>query len=276
MTGETVNEALQAGQGALRIASVRSRSVTTYTAGAPEPATETQLAVEGGSVGGTTFGYGPQGLVVGTNGVPVPTAAGLDQLNAALKPAGISIRFVNGQKVVGGATADALELRMQQASPGSGIPGGIVTVRFGGATTAVTVGKGVGLGLEAPPATDAGRSDDGAVPTPLDSSPSPGSAVSGPLPTGSTGLYAAGGPTHAPFAALPASPSVPAAPFSGSASAPSAAPAPSAPSLSGPSELAFQPRHLDADGFFYGTLLIGGLVMLALSSLWRGKGMLRP
>src|SRR5260370_790691 len=86
VTAETVNEALNVGSGALRIASVRSRSVTTFTSGDPEPKTVTALTVEGGTVGGYSFAFGPGGFVVASQGIPVPADAGVAQINTALQP----------------------------------------------------------------------------------------------------------------------------------------------------------------------------------------------
>ena len=73
VTGETINEGLNLGDGALRIASVRSRSLTTYRAGDAGPVTKTEFVVEGGSAGASSFGYGPDGLVVAGSAVPIPS-----------------------------------------------------------------------------------------------------------------------------------------------------------------------------------------------------------
>jgi hypothetical protein len=36
----------------------------------------------------------------------------------------------------------------------------------------------------------------------------------------------------------------------------------------------FQPRHIGADGFVFGSVIVAGLLMMILSSLWRAKGVL--
>jgi hypothetical protein len=136
--GETTVEGITLGGGALRVASVRSRSVTTYSAGAAKPETLTSLIVEGGQAGGTSFAYGPEGLTVASAGMPLPAKQGIEAINKALEPAGISIRFVGTGDVPGGRSADALEVAQTGTLPTGGH--GIVRLRFGGATTGITVG----------------------------------------------------------------------------------------------------------------------------------------
>lgn len=167
-TAETINEAVNAGGGALRIASVRSRSVTSYAVGDRAPVTKTEFAVDGGAAGGYTFGVGPQGLVVAQQGIPVPRSRGLDQLNQALAPTGISLRLAAGDEVAGGGMASALEITVQRASPAPGVPASIVRLRLGGASTSVVVG-GKSFMAPATPPTDS-----------VSSAPGP---ASGPAPT---------------------------------------------------------------------------------------------
>jgi hypothetical protein len=141
VTAETIDEALSLGNGALRIASVRSRSATTWRAGDASPSTTTGLVVQGGSAGAYTFGFGPGGLVVASQGAPVPVGEGVEALNQVLAPAGISLHFVAAEPVAGGAVAEAFELVFRQAPPGQGIPGAVVRLRFGGALATILLGQ---------------------------------------------------------------------------------------------------------------------------------------
>lgn len=138
---ETLNEALNLGGGALRIASVRSRSETTYQAGDATPTTKTDLLIEGGSAGDMGFGFGPQGFTVAKQGVPIPAGSGLEQLNQALEPAGISLRIAGAEPLSGGAAAHAFEVAFRQKPAGGEIPGVIIRLRFGGAATSVVFGE---------------------------------------------------------------------------------------------------------------------------------------
>lgn len=140
-TAETIDEALSLGGGALRVASVRSSAVTTWRANDAAPATTTGLVVQGGSAGGYTFGFGPGGLVVASQGTPLPMGEGLAVLNQALAPAGITLRFLAAEPVAGGATAGAFEVTVRRPPPGQGIPGGVVRLRFGAALAGIVLGQ---------------------------------------------------------------------------------------------------------------------------------------
>lgn len=141
VTAETIDEALSLGDGALRIASIRSRAVTTWRAGEAAPSSTTGLTVQGGTAGGYTFGFGPGGLVVASQGAPVPMGEGVGAMNQALAPAGISLHVVAAEPVAGGAVAEAFEIVFRPASPGHGIPGGVVRLRFGGALATILLGQ---------------------------------------------------------------------------------------------------------------------------------------
>lgn len=141
VTAETVDEALSLGGGALRIASIRSSATTTWRANDAAPSSTTGLVVQGGSAGGYTFGFGPGGLVVASQGAPLPMGEGLGALNQALAPAGISLRFLSAEAVAGGATAGAFEVVFRRTAPGQGIPGAVVRLRFGGALAAIDLGQ---------------------------------------------------------------------------------------------------------------------------------------
>ncbi|HEV8622838.1 MAG TPA: hypothetical protein VG034_00155 [Acidimicrobiia bacterium] len=137
---ETVNRALAFGDGAVTIASVRSRSVTTYAQGAEAATTDVETIVEGGAAGGYQFRFGPGGLVVANQAGQLPAAEGLRQLNAALEPSGIALRVIDGARRAGGGSADSLEIIFRYPRPNAEIPAGILRIRLGGASTAVIVG----------------------------------------------------------------------------------------------------------------------------------------
>lgn len=263
-TADTVNEGVALAQGALRIGSVRSRSVTTYRAGDPKGVTKMTFAIEGGSVGDLSFSYGQGGLVVSKQGVPVPISGGLEQLNAALAPAGVALHLVAPQDLKDGGSADALEIVLTPPPP-PGAPSGIVKVRLGGATTAVASGQplpGVGIGVpgsgEPVAVVDPGAS--GTAPT--------DSAVSGGTPTATPAATSSGSPTSF---GLPATP-----PEAGAAG--DVAQTPSAGDAAGPTGEAaltvpiVKPRPFSSDEFAYGIIILGGVAMMVFASLWRLKG----
>lgn len=287
VVAETVNEALNLGAGALRIASVRSRSVSTYTAGDPNPATSTELEVVGTAAGDTTFGFGRDGLVVAGKGVPIPAGSGLKAVNDALAPAGLSIHFAESQALVGGASAPALEVTLAQTSPTPGIPGGRIRLRFGGATTTVTLGAALPTDGGVIP----GDSGVGDINPPSPSgSPAPAASPTGEAagPTSPAGAALSDGDSAAPAAALSATTGFERRPAAGldagslaagaavsdSPLAGAAVPSPAVP-LAANSQPSLSPRRVGADGFVFGSLIVAGLLMMILSSLWRAKGVLR-
>jgi hypothetical protein len=146
-TATSVNQMIVAGP--LTIGAVRSQSVTTWANGDTEPLTETELVIEGGRAGDTSFQFGDKGLQVAQQGVPLPAAEGLAAINQVLKPAGISIAFHQAQPFAGGAQAAAFEVTQVAEVPGAGL--GTFRVRFGGAKSAVALGaEEVVLDYEAP------------------------------------------------------------------------------------------------------------------------------
>jgi hypothetical protein len=78
--------------------------------------------------------------VVADQAGPLPAADGLRQLNAALKPAGITLRVIEGTTSAAGGSADGLEITLRYPQPSADIPPGIVRIRLGGASSAVVVG----------------------------------------------------------------------------------------------------------------------------------------
>jgi hypothetical protein len=149
-TATSVNQAIVAGP--LTIGAVRSKSVTTWANGDKEPLTKTELVIEGGRAGDTSFQFGDKGLQVAQQGVPLPAGEGLATINQALKPAGISIVFHQAQPFAGGAQAAAFEVTQIAEVPGAGL--GTFRVRFGGARTAIALGaEEVVLDYDTPVAT---------------------------------------------------------------------------------------------------------------------------
>ena len=149
-TATSVNQAIVAGP--LTIGAVRSKSVTTWANGDKEPLTNTELVVEGGRAGDTSFQFGDKGLQVAQQGVPLPAGEGLAAINEALKPAGISVAFHQAQPFAGGAQAAAFEVTQVAEVPGAGL--GTFRVRFGGAKSAVALGaEEVVLDYDTPVAT---------------------------------------------------------------------------------------------------------------------------
>ncbi|HVW34341.1 MAG TPA: hypothetical protein VHL53_17540 [Acidimicrobiia bacterium] len=149
-TATSVNQMIVAGP--LTIGAVRSKSVTTWANGDKEPLTKTELVIEGGRAGDTSFQFGDKGLQVAQQGVPLPAGEGLAAINEALKPAGISVAFHQAQAFAGGAQAAAFEVTQVAEVPGAGL--GTFRVRFGGAKSAVALGaEEVVLDYDTPVAT---------------------------------------------------------------------------------------------------------------------------
>ena len=139
VTAESLSGALSIGDGTLRIGNLRSRSVTTYGPDDAEPKSVTEFIVEGAKVGDTAVTFGPDGVALAGQPLPSPVA-GPNPVTEALAQAGISVRMITGEPVEGGATGDTLEIRSKHGPPDGG-PQGILVLRFGGATTAVTLGE---------------------------------------------------------------------------------------------------------------------------------------
>jgi hypothetical protein len=133
----TLTEGLRVGD-ALRIASVRSRSITVRTTGEQAAKTETQLVIDGLRINDQPFGFGPGGFTVAGTPVPIPAAEANKMANQALAPAGITMRFLEAAPVAGGAVAPVLEITAPHKLPVPGEPTGTLVLRFGGATSSVT------------------------------------------------------------------------------------------------------------------------------------------
>jgi hypothetical protein len=236
---ETVSKGVSLGADVLEIASVTSRSVTTLAPGASEPKTVTELLINGASVMGTPVGITPEGVRIGTTGIPLAVAEQLAPLNAALQQAGLTIQVVDGAAMKGGGSADVLQVTQVGAVPVPGSPTGTLIYRFGGATSFIDVGAGAG-----------------AAPIVQDSF-APGSpSVAGEL---------AVAPDDLPLAAA----DVPA--FS-----PGSLPRVAASPASDISQV-LVPRDLrSAVRFFYTVIMVGGALLGVALALWRSKGVHVP
>lgn len=271
----TVSEALTLGQGALQIASVRSRSLTTYELGQAVPETTSELIVEGGAAGGYSFRYDSQGLAVAKQGVPVPARATLEDLNQALKVAGISVRIAEAQPVVGGESAAALEILAHQESPTPAAPSAILAFRFGGATTSVSgvpspPGKAIGPGEEGPAGPVVGPAASG-MPRKVETSPVSVGARPEPLRSGGdAGQRARVNPMPSASSALAASelaPRVPGGEWSGAEVPVSERATPvAAPHIVSSDERLAQ--------FAYGMILVAAALLVSVGGLWRSRGSL--
>jgi hypothetical protein len=275
VTAVSINQGLSFGDGALRIASVTSRSVTTYTAGDPKPKTEAALIIEGARVGDQPVTIGPDGIHPGGQTVPVPFGDGANQLNEALKQSGISVKTIATGSPEGGVTSDALEITMKHPVPGAENTQGTFVYTIGGSSSFISFGaEGPGLpGLPEPVADSAGGAEppvadtagSGTVAADLPSMASPPAAVSdrtfsSALPSNSPSAYGSSGSGPAP---------------SGTGTATGAADQVAAPSLGtevAPVALARDFR--DSTKLLFVVLGVAGALLLASSSLWRAKGVL--
>jgi hypothetical protein len=139
VTAESLFRGLSLAEGLLRIASVESRSVTVYGPGETDPKTATQLIVDGARVGDQAVTIGPDG--VQALGAPLPAPTGGPDLNRMLAQGGLTVRTVSAGAVKGGGAADALEIVSDHGIPVPGLPRGVLSLRIGGATTALSVGS---------------------------------------------------------------------------------------------------------------------------------------
>ncbi len=76
VVAETVDTGLSIGEGALRIASVRSRSETTLAPNDPEPVTRSQLIIEGATLAGQAVTIDATGVHLAGQTVPAPVGRG--------------------------------------------------------------------------------------------------------------------------------------------------------------------------------------------------------
>lgn len=152
VVAESVDTGISVAEGALRIASVRSRSETTLAPDDPEPVMKSELVIEGASLGGRPVTIGPDGVHFADQGVPAPIGQGVSSENELLGQAGLSVQVLP-TGVPGGA--EALVITSRQAIPAPNNPKGTLVLRIGGAASEIVVGN-ADLPVEAPPAGPAG------------------------------------------------------------------------------------------------------------------------
>jgi trimeric autotransporter adhesin len=271
----SVNQGLSFGDGALRIASVTSRSVSTYTAGEAKPKTEAALVIEGARVGDQPVTIGPDGVHPGGQTVPVPFGEGANSLNQALAQSGMSVKTISTESPEGGVTTDALEVTIKHPVPGAANVQGTFVYTIGGSSSFIAFGaEGPGLpplpepisesvGVEAPPATPTAEAD--SVATEL---PSASSAASASGETFSSALGSS-------------SPSASGSSVSGAAStgadttATDAIGQAASPPLGAEvAPVALARDFRDSTKLLFVVLGVAGALLLASSSLWRAKGVL--
>ena len=285
-TAESLSEGIRIGD--LTIGSVRSKSVTVYKPGA-QPVTTSETLVEGGKVGETSFSFGPKGLTIAQNAVPIPAGDGLATLNKTLAPAGLSVSFDDVTELVGGKQTAAFVVRSQHPSPVPGAKEGILTLRFGQALSGVVAADtaapiDTGLGTEAGASNpESASGGTGAAPggEPVSGTPAADSSTSGTageaagLSSGfssssSTGLSGSNsGGTGSGSTAISGDSSG----VLGGTSSEQAAPA-SAPVVSGaPVRVGTNLANKSASASpLYGVLALAGLMFIAVSSVWRKGG----
>lgn len=272
-TAVSRSEGIDAGNGALRITSVRSHATTTYATGADKPVTETSLEVDGLEIGGVSFGVGPDGFVV--LGRPVPySAADVDALiGQLLAPSGTRLRFVGAEPIVGGAQAAALEITTT-SPPGPNGATGTLTLRLGGASSAIAVGEA------ALPPTPVGVVEPLTPPPPAPAAPTFATGPDG-APVRSAPLPVAAGDAGGPLTG-----GVPGGPFAGPArmdaagsagavaAGGSAAPAATALPATGSADLAAQvlPRKVSHVSTLYRFLAAAAGLMFLAGMAWAGRG----
>jgi len=274
---QSLSEGVDVAKGTVRISSVRSHATTTWTQGSATPVTDTGLEVDGLKIGDVSFGVGPKGFVV--LGRPIPySAADIDALvGQLLQPSGVHLRLVDARPIAGGAQAAALEIT-GTSPPGPNGATGTVTLRLGGAASAISVGEGP---LPPPPP---------AVVEPIVPPPPPPAA-----PTFATGAGAGGpsstGPANAGrgagYAAVgnPAGGSSPTGGTAGSgldaaalgpgSIAPAGPAGPAGNGVSGSADLAARvvaPRRVTHIRTIYGFLAAAAALMFLVGMAWAGRG----
>src|SRR5581483_801017 len=276
-TAESVTDGLSLGP--LKLGSVHSRSVTTYVPGEAEPTTTTELHLDGGVINDQRFSVGPNGLTVTQQGVPVPVSQGVESLNAALKPQGMSIRFLSPEKIVGGGQSATIEVAMNHELPGGG--SGVVRLRVGQVTTAIVPGGDLLTHPSEPASSEPAPST--ANSPPPGPAPEPTAAAAQASEPAASAFEAASGPAPAADFTLPTSsatlgggstgalggeptptPEL-AAPPSGVAGTTPSAPAQSV-RRAGRLAATAVPRAVDG---VYAAVALATIAVLALSLIWR-------
>jgi hypothetical protein len=233
--------------GVLKVAEVHTRSVTTLKPGDNKPSTKTATDIAGASVAGQAVTITKDGITLAGTQQGAPYKPIVDNLNAVLVRAGISVALVGDTPVSGGQSSSGLEIVHKAALPLPGSPAGTERTVIGNAMSLIVGGSaalpsgppaGGTTGPVSPPTTGTG-----AVP------PSGGGSA-GPAPTGVL-------------------------PPTGSVSIPQSGSAPSQPVISAPSAQGSPLLAADLSsnlGFFYLVIALGGGIALMSSIVWRAKG----
>lgn len=275
----TVNEGLSFGDGTLKIASVTSRSVSTYTDGAAKPETKAELVIEGARVGGQSVTIGPDGIRAGGGAVPAPISQSNEALNQALARAGITVRTIANQTVESGAASEMLEVTVTHPVPGTSNVQGTLVYQIGSSSSYLVVADGPGAGLPVTePVLDAAPSATPPSAGPLaggpsaDGPPADGTVSPAPLSDASDG--------QSPRGSIPlgnafgnATGVTPAPDGAGSGVAVPPAPTAPAPVAAGtPIQGALVGDFRSTARLLFSILAAAGAVLLASSALWRTKG----
>ena len=189
----SVTEGIVAGDGALTIGRVVSSVETVSRPGAAEPTVTRRFEVTGAKVGDTAVEITADGVKAGGGALPVGQAA--EPVQAALAKAGLDVRVEGDEALQGGGTARTLVIQSTQQAPLPGAPQGVLTIRVGGAATAVLTGTAAVVevpGTVAAPSVPSGSGSTDATPSVPeatggfpDHSPSQGAGVTSPSGYGS-------------------------------------------------------------------------------------------
>jgi hypothetical protein len=276
---ESVSEALALGEGVLKIASVRSTSVTELAAGAMEAVTKRSLSVEGATVAGQPVTIDAGGIHAGTGTAPIPFGSGADQVSTALAQSGLSARVLREDDGAGGSS-EVLQVQSRHPLPFAGNPEGVFSWRIGKVTSSLvrtgflpapkaeatsdmtTSGSTTSAPADGLPPGDPGASAPGRSlgPVPAVAHRGPGAAV---LPAG----YEPG-PVADVFASAPAVPSATAGEPQSVTAAPVAARAVPA--------VASRAVGLSRMRSIYGGVALGALLIAVLAGVWSKKGVSWP
>ena len=140
VTAETIGQSFSLGP--LSVSDMHAKSITTYTKGATDVVTKTELFVKGIAAGSTAFTFGADGLKVAQNGVPVEPGKELSSLNKAIAPMGLEILFASSRNLPGGGASAAFEIVQTHPVPGGGEGRqGIFRIRFGGVVSQINLGS---------------------------------------------------------------------------------------------------------------------------------------
>ena len=280
MTAQGLTEGLSVGDGALKISSVLSKSVTTYEPGAAKPVTTSDLVIEGAKVGDQPVTIDRDGVHPSGQTVPVPIGTGSDSVNKALGEAGITVKTIAGDDVEGGTAGDVLEITWKHTIPVEGNPKGTFVYRIGGASSFILFGAAVPGLPEVSAPIDNAPIDNGAAPP----------AATANAGTGAAGLTSGGGSGTAldtvPGRSGRSGSGGPAGGLSGGAGAATDGDATGATATTGdgsgslaaapatgvPTQTILARDVRGATKFFYAAIGVAGAMLLASSALWRLKG----